>query len=168
MACFFRPLALIMRNPTFELSFLIATVNPYSDAQSSMATSSIPTKITQHIVNLTQEDHEALQEDWNDCEMEEISVKAKKRKKNKTSPFQDIVNTSRNSKTSNGSIDSVHKNKNKIFSIPEDSSMDVDQANDLSDCPLLKKTKIVFGRCLESTFSRENSSEVLAPNSDSE
>lgn len=43
----YRPLSIGMKNPTFEVTFIVATINPDSDAQSTIAPASLPAKITQ-------------------------------------------------------------------------------------------------------------------------
>lgn len=46
-----RPLLIVTKNPTFEVTFLVATLNPYADGQSTLTATSLPTKITQVRLN---------------------------------------------------------------------------------------------------------------------
>ncbi|KAJ8964220.1 hypothetical protein NQ314_005049 [Rhamnusium bicolor] len=179
-----KPLAIIMKNPSFEVNFIVATLNPYSDLQSSMATTSIPTKITQRIndnVNITVEDQEALQnENWDDF-MENETVQSKpSRKSTKKASFQEIVEkakqTNKNNEKLNNTVRNNDKRNNKKFALPLETSMEVNPElnNDLDvlppspESPRTKRAKLVFGRCFEPTFSETCFGEVLAPNSDSE
>nr|CAI5848698.1 unnamed protein product [Callosobruchus analis] len=89
-----RPLIIIMKNPTFEVIFIVATLNPCSDLHSTLSTGSIPAKITQlngEQLNLSQEDRDALMnENWDDFDVEERnSNRGKSRKRN--NKFMDIV-----------------------------------------------------------------------------
>ncbi|KAG5887078.1 hypothetical protein JTB14_018248 [Gonioctena quinquepunctata] len=180
-----KPLTIVMKNPTFEVNFIIATLNPYNDAQSTMTSSSIPAKITQlnkDTPNITTNDQQVLQNvDWDDMKMENSELNTQSSKnKGKRRDFQKIVqnskrNGSSNKTENNSSNDSCNRKgslkKNKIFELPtEDPSDEV--SNEIiprsPESPRTKKAKLVFGRCFESTFSRNNLGEVLAPNSDSE
>ncbi|XP_018561693.1 cell cycle checkpoint control protein RAD9A [Anoplophora glabripennis] len=157
-----KPLTLIMKNPTFEVNFIVATLNPYSDLQSSMATSSIPTKITQlahENINLSLEDRQALNEEWDDWEMDTEENNPKRAKLDMN------IKKDKNRKG---------KGKCKKFNLPSDPvPMDVD-GEDMDvlppspESPRTKKAKLVFGRCFEPTFTETSFGEVLAPNSDSE
>ncbi|KAJ8921181.1 hypothetical protein NQ315_013653 [Exocentrus adspersus] len=166
-----KPLAVILKNPTFEVNFIIATLNPYSDLQSSMATTSIPTKVSNpknDDPNITVEDQEALLNvNWSeDFDMSEpTSDKADER--SKRSGFQEVV------KNKNTEAKVAGK-RCKDFSLPVDNlPMEVDHEDmdvlpPSPESPRAKKAKLVFGRCFEPTFSETYLGQVLAPNSDSE
>ncbi|CAH1155500.1 unnamed protein product [Phaedon cochleariae] len=165
-----RPLSIIMKNPTFEVNFIVATLNPYNDLQSTMTSSSIPAKITQlHKGNITQEDRDALEnENWNDMDME-----TPKKKSSKKDIFMQTIKKAKQRDTTLKKIPENGKQvetpkSNKVCEVP----MDYLEFNDViarsPESPKTKRAKLVFGRCFESTFSRNNLGEVLAPNSDSE
>nr|CAH7717020.1 unnamed protein product [Callosobruchus chinensis] len=166
-----RPLAIIMKNPTFEVLFIVATLNPYSDLHSTLSTGSIPAKITQlngEQLNLSQEDRDALMnENWDDFDVEERnSNKGKSRKRN--SKFMDIVEKakSRSSETSREASRRGIEEKQ-----PDAPQMEVDEVTEASQrslSPVAKKAKLVFRRCLEATFRPNCLGDVIAPNSDSE
>ncbi|XP_023018781.1 cell cycle checkpoint control protein Rad9 [Leptinotarsa decemlineata] len=181
-----KPLAIVMKNPTFEVNFIVATLNPYSDAQSTMTASSIPAKITQlnkNIENITTEDREALKnENWDDMEIDTNKIPLETCMITKKGSFHEIVTKAkqkiRNATSKLGTESSTNSfskkqgdKRNKIFELPLKSHLneDVDDIIPLSpESPKTKKAKLVFGRCFESTFSRKNLGEILAPNSDSE
>ncbi|VEN44472.1 unnamed protein product [Callosobruchus maculatus] len=166
-----RPLAIIMKNPTFEVLFIVATLNPYSDLHSTMSTGSIPAKITQlngEQLNLSQEDRDALMnENWDDFDVEERnSTKGKSRKRN--NKFMDIVEKAKSK--SNPSSREVSRGGNEE-NHPEAPRMEVDEVMEASQrslSPVAKKAKLVFRRCLEATFRPNCLGDVIAPNSDSE
>lgn len=184
-----------MKNPTFEVNFIVATLDPYSDGQSTCASSSIPAKITQvnnEKVNITMEDQEALlNENWDDNFATDFTENSSKPKnKSKRASFEEMMAKAANNKNkenvksilkSNGTI-----KRRKIFSLAEDdleeNSQQIGSPEPLlkpehladniiprsPESPRTKKAKLVFGRCFEATFSSNNLGQVLAANSDSE
>lgn len=153
-----------MKNPIFEVNFIVATLNPYSDLQSSMATTSLPAKITQthhEHADLSIEDRQALEENWDDWDMD-------------SEPKSD--DSKKNAKLSKKIGDKKGKggSKRKKFDLPPDpvpmdvDGEDVDVLPPSPESPRTKKTKLVFGRCFEPTFMETSLGDVLAPNSDSE
>ncbi|XP_050512649.1 cell cycle checkpoint control protein RAD9B-like isoform X1 [Diabrotica virgifera virgifera] len=163
-----RPLSVVMKNPTFEMNFLIATLNPYNDNQSTIATS-IPARITQAnsegVNDITMDDQEALlNENWDDFSIDtnKTSKSSDKKRSKKTFSFREVLEKD---KTKSGSINS-DENCDNNHNSPMDVDDDVVQRS--PESPTRKKAKLVFGKCFESTFSRDNLGSVLAPNSDSE
>ncbi|RZB41584.1 cell cycle checkpoint control protein RAD9A [Asbolus verrucosus] len=86
------PLSMLMRNPTFEVNFIVATLNPYSDANSSVANSnSVASKVqapTRPVNEIADDDLEAMQAvNWEDesskgSSFTELMKKAKSDKEN--------------------------------------------------------------------------------------
>lgn len=71
-----------MKNPTFEVNFIVATLNPYTDTNSSLATAtSVAAGVTKaRPTEISDEDLEAMQtENW---ESEEVTEEEKKDKDN--------------------------------------------------------------------------------------
>lgn len=104
-----------MKNPTFEVNFIVATLNPYSDGLSSLSTCSIPAQITQKNnngkVNLTVEDQQALlNENWDDIDME-TNQTINKNNTNKTkASFQEILSRNKRNNRRNN-----HRDRNHII-----------------------------------------------------
>lgn len=157
-----------MKNSTFEVNFIVATLDPYGDGYSSKATCSIPAQVTQiktNHPNLTVEDQEALlNENWDefDVEMDQhISKHIKKKKANGLELFErknkGTYGDHEKKDTDNNTNNIVNGNNNNLDFIPSS-----------PESPKTKKAKLVFGRCFESTFSKNCLGEVLAPNSDSD
>lgn len=166
-----------MKNPTFEVNFIVASLNPYSDLQSSMATTSIPAKITQRTnenVNLSIEDQQALNEAWDDWDMEsEVRNTSNYGNKRKKTKMEEIIQSVKGSTKKDENKKEKNLNRRKKFNLPSDPEpMDVDNDADVlppsPESPRTKKAKLVFGRCFEPTFSETYLGETLAPNSDSE
>lgn len=168
-----------MKNPTFEVNLIVATLDPYSDGQMSMSTCSIPARITQtnrENINLTIEDQKALlNEDWDDFNMETDQLIATNGKARKKTGFEEILAKTKERRKSN----SYRVKENVTFNTKENEefafSRGVSKDNNKHDfvpgspeSPTTKRAKLVFGRCFESTFSKNNLGEILAPNSDSE
>lgn len=167
-----------MKNPTFEVNFIVATLDPYSEGQSSMSTCSIPAKVTpsnNEQVNLTMEDQQLmLNENWDDTNMDkEVTDTSARRKK---SAFQEILARSKQ-KNKGCSEDNRISSRKENLKTTEDIFINGQllRNNDDPDCvpcspesPKTKRAKLVFGRCFESTFSKNCLGEILAPNSDSE
>ncbi|CAH0548893.1 unnamed protein product [Brassicogethes aeneus] len=145
-----RPMSMLMKNPTFELIFIVATLNPYSDGQSTITAASIPARITQQSqngANITVEDQLAiLNENWDEFEIDE-------NQKDKRSTPSATTRTLR------------VKAKEKVFSAADET---VDVLPESPESPRTKRAKVVFGRCLDPTFSETMLGEVLVGNSDSE
>lgn len=164
-----RPFAIIMKNPTFEVCFIVATLDPYSDQQNTMATSSIPAQITQinsQQVNLTVEDQQALMNvDWDDMNMETEHPTNSKEKKKKAGFKEIVAKTKQSSKKNNKRKENEPLNDLNGY---DKNVADVDLIPESPESPKTKRAKMVFGRCFEATFSMTNLGEVLAPNSDSE
>lgn len=185
-----------MKNPTFEVNFIIASLNPYSDDLSSMSTCSIPAQITQknsEKVNLTVEDQQALlNENWDEFDMEADQTTNKNHKNKTKASFKEIlsrnkINNRRNSYrncddvVTNANEDRRNSHRDDVLSKDNGDNgkigneMNVNGNGDNLDVipsspesPKTKRAKLVFGRCFESTFSANFLGKVLAPNSDSE
>lgn len=184
-----------MKNPTFEVNFIVATLDPYSDGLSSLSTSSIPAQITQknnnEKVNLTVEDQQALlNENWDDIDMETDQTSNKNTANKIKASFQEILSRNkRNNRRNRDDVitaskgdgrnsyrgrdevlskakDDTGKNADEIIINGNGDNMDVIPPS--PESPKTKRAKLVFGRCFESTFSANLLGEVLAPNSDSE
>ncbi|KAJ3618128.1 hypothetical protein MTP99_006156 [Tenebrio molitor] len=77
-----KPLSILLKNPTFEVNFIVATLNPYTDTNSSLATAtSVAAGVTKaRPTEISDEDLEAMQtENW---ESEEVTEEEKKDKDN--------------------------------------------------------------------------------------
>lgn len=164
-----------MKNPTFEVNFIVATLNPYSDLQSSMATTSIPAKVTQinhENVNLSLEDQQALNENWDDWDMDSEPKNDLPNDNSKKAKIENTENVKQSKKTRNKK--EKGRNQCKKFNLPTESlpmdveNEDLDVVPPSPESPRTKKAKLVFGRCFEPTFMETSLGEVLAPNSDSE
>ncbi|CAH1382207.1 unnamed protein product [Tenebrio molitor] len=89
-----KPLSILLKNPTFEVNFIVATLNPYTDTNSSLATAtSVAAGVTKaRPTEISDEDLEAMQtENW---ESEEVTEEEKKDKENCGGPKkeeEDIV-----------------------------------------------------------------------------
>ncbi|CAH1102100.1 unnamed protein product [Psylliodes chrysocephalus] len=176
-----KPLSVLMTNPTFEVSFIVATLNPYSDNQSSMSTE-IPAKITQfnnNHPNITVEDQQALlAEDWDDLSLEvnnklpiKRTTKSSSNSSSKEPSFREIVEQARSKRSRRFSNDeNTNVDRSEVREEDTEPAVNVEE-NEVSispESPKTKKAKLVFGRCFEMTFSRDRLGVVLAPNSDSE
>lgn len=88
----FRPLSMILKNPTFEVSFIVATLDPYSDSNSTVASTTSAAKIVSKTKTngATDEDFEAMEtENWehddlstNESSFADLLEKAKSDKEN--------------------------------------------------------------------------------------
>ncbi|XP_056629993.1 cell cycle checkpoint control protein RAD9A-like [Diorhabda sublineata] len=158
-----KPLCVTMKNPTFEMNFMIATINPYNENQ-SIATSSIPARITgvnNDIANVTADDREVLlNENWDDFSMETIGEGRIANKKSKKSfPFNELLDTTKENRRNSNDERSLN---GSLKNSAEKALLNTLESNSR------KKAKIVFGRCFESTFSRAQLGDVLVSDSDSE
>nr|XP_008194883.1 PREDICTED: cell cycle checkpoint control protein RAD9A [Tribolium castaneum] len=91
-----KPLSMVLKNPTFEVSFIVATLDPYSDTNSSIATVSSPKiatkkppKITDEADDLTSKESSFLElmkqsENVNDIDVIPKSPESPRSKKAKT------------------------------------------------------------------------------------
>lgn len=140
----FRPVVLTMRTPTFEVDFVLSTINPENLTQSSTVSSALAlTKKSvqvQHNSSLSKEDRLLIDSiNWEDND------------------FNPNVNVN---EPNNQNIDPNGlnlQNDGNISMIP-------------SDSPKAKKVRLIFGRCYDTTFSTSmlDFGEKLANNSDSE
>ncbi|XP_030759674.1 cell cycle checkpoint control protein RAD9A isoform X2 [Sitophilus oryzae] len=172
-----KPLSIVMKNPTFEIIFVVSTLNPYADGHSSITAASLQTKTTQVTnasvdQNITSEDLEALiNENWEEFD-EEICQKSKKIK----------------SDFCNGKSKQVLKSKPKNFVLSSDENKTEErtnqskggnnilasksyECNDLvlgrPESPRSKKVKSIFKRSYDPTYT-SSMLDVLAADSDSE
>lgn len=169
-----------MKNPTFEVNFIVATLNPYSDDLSSMSTCSIPAHITQKTnndrINLTVEDQQALlNENWDDFNMEPAHLTNKNRQTQMKASFKKFLTKVEQNNRNNNQNEQVFSTAKEDSGENEDEHINLNGGCDILDViqpspesPKTKKAKLIFGRCFESTFSKNCLGEVLAPNSDSE
>lgn len=172
-----KPLSIIMKNPTFEIIFVVSTLNPYADGHSSITAASLQTKTTQVTnasvdQNITSEDLDAIiNENWEEFD-EEICQKSKKIK----------------SDFCNGKSKQVLKSKPKNFVLSSDENKTEErtnqskggnnilasksyECNDLvlgrPESPRSKKVKSIFKRSYDPTYT-SSMLDVLAADSDSE
>lgn len=171
---------MVMENPTFEVNFIVATLDPYrDDYQSSLNTCSIPAHIVptnNEEINLTIEDQQALlNENWDD-DMGTSGTKKSNRKTAKKSTFHEIFDKEKRSKSKNqkkgdipiNSESSLRLIEKCAFNAELKENTETDTIPSSPESPKTKKAKLVFGRCFESTFSKNKLGQILAPNSDSE
>lgn len=158
-----KPLCVVMKNPTFGMNFMIATINPHNENQ-SIATSSIPARITgvnNEIANITADDREVLlNENWDDFSLDTVADgKITNKRSKKTFPFRELLDSTKQN--------SRNCDNNKSSNVSSKNSADAAALNSL-ESNTRERAKIVFGRCFESTFSRAQLGDVLVSNSDSE
>lgn len=162
-------MSIIMKSPTFEVIFIVATLNPYCDAQTTVTACSIPTRITQNsqgntsiLANMSVEDQEAvLNEFWTDFEGDNQSTKSKTKQNNKK-PLSERSATTESSGeilTTKSVKGKLQANKNKSFKElmgkatiqraskenVEDDDEDMDVLPASPESPRRKKIKHVFG-----------------------
>ncbi|KAF7284704.1 hypothetical protein GWI33_021717 [Rhynchophorus ferrugineus] len=175
-----KPLLIVTKNPTFEISFLVATLNPYSDGQSTFTAASLSTKITQvnQTHNITSEDLHALaNENWEDFDDDDIN-KIKRSTGNSSlikAPSLDLVTNNLNQtkereneppkKASKLFIlqDTVIESKNNI----EQKSFSHDLVPGSPESPRAKKAKFIFKRSFDPTYTASVLN-IILPESDSE
>lgn len=156
-----------MKNPTFEVNFIIATIDPYSDGQSSLATCSIPTRITETNNEPVNSTGGVLKISVNrqcnisDQESSKLVCQGNAKTKNKNDLLLNELCTINHIPDKNSSEFSSHNG------LSEDCE-NFDLAPYSPESPKTKRAKLIFGRCFESTFSKNILGDVLAPNSDSE
>lgn len=144
-----------MNNPTFELSFVVATLRPEGTTQSTVtSTPSVrrPIKQKKQNVNVTIEDQAALESvNWDD------DFNANKDGSKNKSNFVDILKDLREKRgEKQSSTGGAENGSNK------------DEEDVIPESPRAKLLKIVFERCLQSPFdlSQFNKEDVLVENSD--
>ncbi|CAH1141275.1 unnamed protein product [Phyllotreta striolata] len=163
-----KPLSIIIKNPTFELYFFIATSNPQSDNQKANSTNSIPTKVTQtNNTDISEEDRQVLlnenwEEGFNSESFDRIPHKiTNSNSTSKNNQFVDIVEEALPRKRS--LLDDENANV-----MEQDGESEEFNGFSLSQNSKTKRVKLVLGRCFEDSFSSQTLGNVLAPNSDSE
>lgn len=154
-------MGIIMKHATFEVEYIIATLDPYSDSQTTRTASSIPTKLSQNSIersNISLEDQQALESvNWDDLSME---CELKRTKKNKKESFKELMNMASKIKQKPTERNKSSESEKIIPESPFLSDSRVESS--LSDLG-----KIVFRRAMEQTFAMDQQ-EILVPNSDSE
>lgn len=159
-----------MNHSTFEVEYIIATINPYSDTQlTSMTASSIPTKLSQPNTdrgNISVEDQQALDsENWDDFSME-CDRTEKTKISNKKQTFKELLNKVEQTKTKSVENKTTKKIKDNLKTLDEEKIAVIPPSP--PESPIAKKAKVVFGRCMEETFSTGMLGDILVMNSDSE
>ncbi|XP_018333804.1 cell cycle checkpoint control protein RAD9A isoform X2 [Agrilus planipennis] len=158
-----KPVVLIIKNPTFEVHIVMATVSSDGSTQSSISTtvSSIQKKVMntkKHSdANLTIEDRIALENvDWND-EINNLDEQSKPK-------LKPALNSLFNNQLGRGHIQKDNDIDNRKL------NMDVEDDDIIELSQRSKRIKTVFERCYESTFREENFDygKILVANSDAE
>lgn len=172
-----------MKNPLFDVQFIISTLNPDNQTQSSVSTSqpihvvNSKTK-TNGNQNITVQDKSVIDSvDWDDG----FGI-IENPKSRETPKFLDKMNRIRerssrsNSEKSSESVINGSKNKNKNNEDRmngnnlENNDDEGDDIPPSPESPKTKRARLVFQRCFEPTFHQSvlELGEVLAPNSDPE
>ncbi|XP_060532810.1 cell cycle checkpoint control protein RAD9A-like [Cylas formicarius] len=174
-----RPLTIFITNPTFQMEFVVSTLDPTTEAQSTMTTSSLATKITQvstnGLHNITCEDLEAIaNEDWEEFNMELESNKKTNPNSCKSSEFSDLLKEV-SKKVDNFSDSNLSENKkmktNKKINILNSAvinSVNLDIVPRSPESPRTKRARLLFKRSYDPTFHPNMFDDVLVGNSDSE
>ncbi|XP_066148964.1 cell cycle checkpoint control protein RAD9A isoform X1 [Euwallacea fornicatus] len=166
-----RPLSISMRNPTFEVLFVVATINPYTDAPSTIGPTSLPAKITQVNIkgshNLTHDDLEAIaNENWDDFEDDPVS------KSDKNSVSENTKNDALFNRYKTSTKDSkkfVLEENDSLFNNNSKQDGEVDNNEPESpESPRSKRVRYIFKRSFEPTFHASMINNVLLRESDSE
>ncbi|XP_050302007.1 cell cycle checkpoint control protein RAD9A [Anthonomus grandis grandis] len=170
-----RPLSISMKNPTFEVIFIVATVNPYMEGQSTIATTSLGAKVSQVQMNgiqnnITHEDLVALtNENWEDFEAEMDHEMRKNPDRDKN--HSNIMPTKDNSLSWLEDKKCASKGPKKFVLEEEDENNFVDSNMDVvqrsPESPKTKKARLIFKRSYDVTFHPINK-RIFAKDSDSE
>ncbi|KAL1501367.1 hypothetical protein ABEB36_006698 [Hypothenemus hampei] len=166
-----RPLSFVMKNPTVEIIFLVATMNP-SDCNSTLATTSLGTRISQANSNgihndLSGRDLENVgDKNWEELDdnrdnVEKLTQTNKNEKSLSKMNFTSYLNNNR--KTANGG--------RKQFLLAGESDEDwrnSEQIPKSPESPRSKRLKLIFKRSYDSTFHASILDNILLNDSDSE
>lgn len=137
-----KPLLILMKNPTFEVNFIVATVNPANDGSSVVT---VPSLVNMNLKPVA-------------METDDIEVFGCQLSNSKDSSFELLMLEARNKRRrSNEQQNTIEKERKG------------ENINEITPPVLSERAKLVFGRCFEATFVETiNPSNILAPNSDSE
>ncbi|XP_044764160.1 cell cycle checkpoint control protein RAD9A-like [Coccinella septempunctata] len=167
-----KPLTFLMKHPTFNLHFIVSTLNPNRDLQSSMASTSLPAS-TQRNNNLhiSIEDQQALaNENWDEFDLQN----------NQNNSFISMMNRASSTRSDVDGVVAVEKPNTlkKMNSLNLDDPHlktngdqyrdDADVISQSSDSPRDKRMKLIFSRCYEPTIVEPDLGKVYVGNSDSE
>ncbi|KAK9886490.1 hypothetical protein WA026_016771 [Henosepilachna vigintioctopunctata] len=164
--CGGKPLTLLMKNPTFEIHFIVSTLNPNNDAQSSMSSTSLPmsTQKTRRNLNITLEDQQALEsENWDN--VMELGNTSECGTNNNS--FISMMNRANSDRSNMQRSKSNFYDKTSEF-VVENSDNYLDIIPKSPESPRSKRIKLVFGRCYEPTICSPNLGQEIYGNSDSE
>ncbi|KAF2904849.1 hypothetical protein ILUMI_01320 [Ignelater luminosus] len=161
-----KPVILVIRNPTFEVNVVIATLNTDHISQSSLSTSIMLKTKSKAKHNMTIQDQQALESvNWDN----DFDLQGENGFDNRKS--QTDKNKSNTNLTINNNIPSIN---NALIderpNLGNDENKDTDMVPGSPESPRSKRIKTIFGRCYETTFhsTMMDLGNVLAPDSDPE
>lgn len=165
---YFRPLTLSMKHPTFDINFIVSTLNPSKDVQSTISSTSLPMSTQRNNnLNISIEDQQALDsENWDDvmCSQTENNslVSMINRPGSTRSTINEVFRSEKHITEQIGS----HK---KVDGKDEDVNYEDIREFSQSGCSQRsKRIKLVFGRCFEPTIVEPDLGKEYLGNSDSE